>query len=172
MVGQRALDPRDLGHRLGLEPRDTLAVLALARPPATTSAFTARRVETLEDFATAQNIDGAEHGWPPGTADQHAEAWKLLRDFFMLWLALDGDRPVGMARAAAADGALMLIGGVTVRGERGRGVYRSLVEARWRAAVERGTPALVVAANDQSAPILRRLGFESVGAIEVWVDRL
>ena len=164
--------PRDIGPRLGLEHRETLDALVLTEPPATTSTLTVRRVETLEDFATAQNIDGAEHGWEPGTPEHHAESWERLKDFFLLWLALDGDRPVGMARAAAADGALMLIGGATLSAERGRGVYRSLVEARWHAAVERGTPALVVAANGQSGPILRGLGFASVGAIEVWDDRL
>lgn len=166
----RLSTPRDLGPRLGLTHRETLDALVLTHPPATSSEFTVRRVETLEDFATAQNIDGAEHGWEPGTPEHHAASWERLKDFFLLWLALDGDRPVGMARAAAADGALMLIGGATLSAERGRGVYRSLVEARWQAAVERGTPALVVAANGQSGPILRGLGFESVGEIELWDD--
>jgi hypothetical protein len=164
--------PVALGESLGLDRGETLTALTLTEQPPDGTEFTVRRVETLADFATAQNIDGAEYGLPPKSADEHAGSWERLRDTFMLWLAFEGDRPVGMARAAAANDALMLIGGTTVKDERGRGVYRSLVAARWHAAVEHGMPALVVAANAQSSPILQKLGFDSVGEIQTWDDRL
>jgi hypothetical protein len=164
--------PRGLGPTLRLEPGDRLTALVLTAPPAGVTDFAVRPVETLDDFASAQDIDAAANGWPLSTREAHAASWERVRDHFKLWLALDGDRPVGMARAAAANGALMLIGGATLPAEQGRGVYRALVEARWYAAVERRTPALVVAANSQSGPILERLGFRSVGAIQAWRDRL
>jgi hypothetical protein len=44
------------------------------------------------------------------------------------------------------------------------------VRARWDAAVERGTPALVVQAGRMSRPILDRLGFRTVCTIRALVD--
>lgn len=165
-------EPAALGPLLELERDDSLAALALTEKPPRAAGFTVRRVETLEDFAIAQNIDGAEYGLPARPPEEHAESWERLRGSFMLWLAFDGERPVGMARAGAAGDALMLIGGTTVPDARGRGVYRSLVAARWDAAAERGSPALVVTANDQSGPVLRGLGFGQIGEVQVWADRL
>lgn len=165
--------PPDLGERLGLEPGEILAALALTKEPEGAGTFAVHRVETLDDFIAAQAIDRVSSGHEPDEdRDRASRVWERLRDLFMLWLATDDGHPVGMGRAARADDALMLIGGATLPDERGRGVYRSLVHARWRAAVELGTPALVVAANTQSAPILERLGFERLGEIRTWIDRL
>ena len=57
---------------------------------------------------------------------------------------------------------MLLLGGASLPRVRGRGVYFSLVHARWRDAVARGTPRLVVQAGPMSRPILERLGFEQV----------
>lgn len=162
--------PRDLGPRLGLELDETLAALALTHEPAAPGGYTVREVTTLEDYTEAQNIDATVSGWPLATPERMAEMWAGTQ--FLIWLALDGDRPVGMARCAIAGHALMMIGGAVLPEARGRGVYRSLVAARWRTAVERGVPALVTTANSQSAPILRSVGFEELGSVEIWVDRL
>ena len=53
---------------------------------------------------------------------------------------------------------------------RGRGAYRALVDARWEAAAERGTPALVTQAGAMSKPILERLGFRGVCEITILLD--
>lgn len=75
---------------------------------------------------------------------------------------VDG-RVAGSANALLSERGLFLIGGATAPWARGTGVYRALVGARWRYAVDRGTPALTVhAIPDTSAPILRRVGFEDV----------
>ncbi|WP_181764162.1 GNAT family N-acetyltransferase [Streptomyces albidus (ex Kaewkla and Franco 2022)] len=55
-----------------------------------------------------------------------------------------------------------LSGGSTLRGWRGQGIYRALVARRAALAVEQGVPHLHVDATDESAPILRRLGFREV----------
>ncbi|MFI1092764.1 GNAT family N-acetyltransferase [Streptomyces sp. NPDC020917] len=55
-----------------------------------------------------------------------------------------------------------LWGGSTLAAWRGRGVYRALVAARARLAAARAVPYVQVDASDDSAPILRRLGFEAV----------
>ncbi|MFF3877444.1 GNAT family N-acetyltransferase [Streptomyces sp. NPDC001978] len=55
-----------------------------------------------------------------------------------------------------------LWGGSTLSVWRGRGIYRALVAARAGLAVDRGVRFLQVDASDDSAPILRRLGFHAV----------
>ena len=60
-----------------------------------------------------------------------------------------------------------MLGGAMLPEARGRGVYTSLVHARWAHAVERGAPRLVVSAGPMSAPILERLGFEPIGKVRL-----
>ncbi|WP_436847052.1 GNAT family N-acetyltransferase [Streptomyces atratus] len=55
-----------------------------------------------------------------------------------------------------------LWGGSTLSAWRGRGIYRALVAARAEIAAARGVSYLHVDASDDSAPILRRLGFHAV----------
>ncbi|MFD3684062.1 GNAT family N-acetyltransferase [Nocardiopsis sp. NPDC058631] len=55
-----------------------------------------------------------------------------------------------------------LWGGSTLPEWRGKGIYRSLVAARARIAAARGVRHLHVDASGDSAPVLRRLGFEGV----------
>lgn len=55
-----------------------------------------------------------------------------------------------------------LWGGSTLREWRGRGIYRALVATRANMAAARGVRYLHVDASDDSAPILRRLGFRAV----------
>lgn len=168
----RLTTPADLGPRLGLELDETLAALALTHAPSAAGDFTVREVVSVEDYTTAQNLDAVVNGWSVPPVERHAEMWSKAQTRFLMWLAFDGDRPVGMARCAIGERALMMIGGAVLPEARGRGVYRSLVAARWRTAAERGLGALVTTANHQSAPILRRVGFEQLGEVEIWVDRL
>jgi GNAT superfamily N-acetyltransferase len=55
-----------------------------------------------------------------------------------------------------------LAGGSTLEAWRGRGIYRALVAVRAQQAATRGTRYVMVDASDDSAPILRRLGFQAV----------
>jgi GNAT superfamily N-acetyltransferase len=55
-----------------------------------------------------------------------------------------------------------LWGGSTLAAWRGRGIYRALVAVRAQRAVANGVRYLEVDASDDSAPILRRLGFRAV----------
>ncbi|WP_406234667.1 GNAT family N-acetyltransferase [Nocardia sp. NBC_01009] len=66
-----------------------------------------------------------------------------------------------------------LWGGSTLPEWRGRGIYRALVAARAALAVARGVRFLQVDASDDSAPILRRLGFHAVTTTTpyVWSPR-
>jgi len=55
-----------------------------------------------------------------------------------------------------------LAGGSTLKTWRKHGIYRALVAVRARQAAARGTRYVLVDASDESAPILRRLGFKAV----------
>ena len=165
-------EPQDLGERLGLELRETLTVLALQKPPEAQVAHEIREVTTFDDYVAAQQIDAIANGWQVAEPEAYAEMWRVSLERFALWIAHDDGVPVGMARCAVAGNAFVMIGGSVLPEARGRGVYRSLVSARWAAARERGLDALVTSANSQSGPILARLDFERLGEIQVWSDDL
>ncbi|MFD5949213.1 GNAT family N-acetyltransferase [Streptomyces collinus] len=76
-------------------------------------------------------------------------------------VAMAGGEPVSAARMELVPGTPFagLWGGGTVQHWRGRGIYRTLVAHRARAAAARGYRYLQVDASSQSRPILERLGF-------------
>lgn len=119
----------------------------------------------------AAEIDAEVFDWAPITPAQAAhelaeidrglrtEQWSLLR-----MLALLGGRPVGTAGTTLAGDVARLWGGSVLAPDRGRGVYRALLDARLRwAAGEGATLALVKGRLATSAPVLRRAGFVSYG---------
>ena len=81
-------------------------------------------------------------------------------------------RVVGTAAAGLGAAGINLFGGSVLADARGRGVYRALTQARWELAVARGTPALTIQAGRMSRPIVERLGFRFIDAIDVYVDDL
>lgn len=175
--------PADIAEQLralGLEPdRDapTLNSMVLDEPPAGEAAAEVRRVETFDDFAVAMEIDMRSTNAPAPVRERRTamlpQIWETsLEQGAVHYLGFDDGRPVAMARGVYLDGAALLLGAATLPASRGRGVYVALVHARWREAVERGTPCLVVQAGPMSRPILERLGFRSLGEIALLVDRL
>jgi hypothetical protein len=183
-VGELATpdDIVDLLAAEGLVPDDDeplLTSLALERSPdGSPPSVEITRVETLDDFLAAQEIDLITVGVP---ADERARMlegnraqWDVVRDQGILqaYLARIDGRPVAFARAAYGAAGVALLGGGTLEAERGNGYYTALVHARWRDAVERGTPLLCTQAGAMSGPILEGLGFERLGKIRVLVDRL
>jgi hypothetical protein len=172
----------DLLAAEGLLPDDDeplLASLALERTPGgTPPPVEIIRVETLDDFLAAQEIDLITMGVAP---DERAEMlkgnrghWDSVRDEGILqaYLARVDGRPVAFARSAYGADGVALLGGGTLEADRGNGYYTALVHARWRDAVERGTPLLCTQAGAMSRPILEALGFERLGEIRVLVDHL
>lgn len=175
--------PDDLPEQLlalGLMPDDDapwLASMVLEHAPPGAPTAEVRRVETFEDFTTAMVID--MDAWPiPAPVRERRlakldELWATTQEQGAVHFLgyLDGE-PVAQARAFFLDDAALLLGGACLPRARGRGVYFSLVHARWREAVTRGTPRLVVQAGPMSRPILERLGFEKLGEIRLLVDKL
>jgi GNAT superfamily N-acetyltransferase len=181
-IGERS-GPPDLAERLerlGLEPDDPprMTTLTIASAPAGEPSVEVHRVESLADHVTALEIEWEAFDVP---AAERAErrvtagaAWpSIVADGrSTVFLAYVDGEPVGFGRVVHAPRAGLLLGGATLPEARGRGVYSSLVHARWRESVARGVPHLVVSAGPMSAPILERLGFRRLGGVRLLRDRL
>lgn len=176
--------PENLVERLialGMRPNDeppaeprARAMVMLEPPRAGPADVVARPARDFDEYRTGSEIVRAASGMRPLDA-VGVERLRLSYEGhlagrhtgFVAWV--DG-------AAAAAGGVLFtahaagLGGAGTLPEFRGRGAYTALVRARWDAAVERGTPALVIQAGAMSLPILERLGFQSVGDIEILLD--
>ena len=181
-VGERSTPPglaRQL-EELGLEGDDPgkLTTLTIARPPEGEPSVEMRKVESLDDYLTALEIDWAAFDVPSAQREERRiaarAAWPLIvaDGRQSVYLAYIDGKPVGFGRAVFAPWAALLLGGATVPEARGHGVYTSLVHARWQETVERGVPRIVVAAGPMSTPILERLGFEQLGRVRLLRDRL
>ncbi len=169
--------PPDLAEQLtarGLrEPADrggTLHALACVEPPAPGPAdVDVRLVTGYDDYLAAQEVMWRAFKTPP---ERRAQQEPHVRSEFesaqasgtpATFLASVDGKPAALGRSLYSDRGVFLIAGAVEEWARGRGVYRSLVRARWDDAVARGTPALVTEAMpDTSYPILKRLGFVDV----------
>jgi GNAT superfamily N-acetyltransferase len=177
--------PADLATRLlasGLKRSDdppTLTGMTCVEEPPRAPQVDVRSLDDLEDYLAAlEEVDwevwqiqaeerSARRETEIALFDEMAETGNVHH-----WAAwLDG-RLAGFARGIDMAGAVALYGGAVLPELRGRGAYRALVHTRWRHAVARGTPALVVQAGPMSAPVLDGLGFVRHGEIELYYDRL
>lgn len=164
-----------LGLRVPEDGSDTLDALLLADEPS----GVAEDVETHEVTTMSDFTDAAEVRWEAfqlgeeerehqrGFLAAHYEGYLRGKDRSMISVVATVDgRVAGAASAILSSHGLFLIGGATAPWARHRGVYRALVGARWRYAVDRGTPALAVhAIPDTSSPVLRGMGFVHVCAM-------
>jgi hypothetical protein len=177
-----------LGSRLeelGLGNRDTPgfesvenAMALVERPPgATPEDVEVTEVRSFEEFAASNRVtaevfemtqemrDDMEAGLPK-RYEEYTTPGSPLRQ---LNASIDG-RVVGTAAAGLGAAGINLFGGSVLADARGRGVYRALMLARWELAVAQRTPALTIQAGRMSRPIAERLGFQFIGAMDVYVD--
>ena len=156
------------GARAPGAPLDAeFTALATATAPPGVARVAVRRIESFDDYLVGLEIAlSAEQYTDDVRARRRREAkamWERRRSGpSMEWLASIDGEPVAHARAYPGPRGLLLDGGATLPSARGRGAYRALVAARWEEAVARGTPALVVQAQETSRSILERCGFEVV----------
>jgi hypothetical protein len=173
-----AAEPRELVDLLlqrGLvRDRDPFAVaLTLTtEPPPSPPDVVARRVETFEEFAAANEAQLTAFGASEEEAAEHrshlAERWRDSPTIMhAAWL--DG-AVISAGTCAPTPHGLLLYGGATRPEARRRGGYRALLRARWNDAVARGTPALFTQGGAMSRGILERLGFERVGHVHMLRD--
>ncbi|PAZ09136.1 GNAT family N-acetyltransferase [Streptomyces sp. SA15] len=165
--------PVDLGQRLRAagftpEPEETLMIGEVADLILDAEPPEGIRVLPVTDRAGVDLVADV-HEQAFGTDASRLRHQLLARltddpDTVVAVVALAGDTPVSAARMELVPGTRFagLWGGGTVEDWRGRGIYRSLVAHRARAAVGRGYRYLQVDASSQSRPILERLGFHAL----------
>lgn len=119
-------------------------------------------VDTFEDYYTT-----TVRGWASEVAE--ADSWRismreaLARGMHHYYLARLGGEPVGTAGMVVKARCVYLMGGNVLESHRGRGIYRALIDERLRDAADRGiTLAVTQAREATSAPILDKLGFETL----------
>jgi GNAT superfamily N-acetyltransferase len=167
---------------LGLVNEDTPGfeaienAMALVAEPAVELApgLEIRIAETWEDWRAGAEVVKTVFGMPEVSEENLRDRYEDYRaeNHGRSFVAFVDGRAVANSYAAFGDAGINLFGGAVLEEARGRGVYRSLVRARWDHAVERGTPALTVQAGRMSRPILERLGFEFIAPVRVFVDTL
>ena len=167
----------------GLVNTDTPGFEAVENGMALTSTPTGQPAEHVrigvvnewEEWAATGEVTREVFGLPEVPEEerrQRFEEYLAARHLGLSLFAAIGDRIVASAYGAFGTAGVNLFGASVAPEARGRGIYRSLVLARWDLAVERGTPALTVQAGRMSRPICERMGFSFVEAVRVFVDDL
>jgi GNAT superfamily N-acetyltransferase len=160
------------------EPEPFLRAMILDAKPPEVAGVEVRRVDNVEDFRKAVELQCDSFGVPPEERREalaHAPArWEEIDvELSPRYLAYREGRAVGMAGMERLEtGQAFLLSGCVVEEARGRGVYRALLHRRFADAEERGWLPLVVQAGQMSAPILERCAFETVGRIELVEDHV
>ncbi|MFI6250272.1 GNAT family N-acetyltransferase [Streptomyces sp. NPDC051016] len=167
-------DPADLPDRLRAagfvpEPQETVVIAPVADlavpTPAPPPQVTLRQVADDADLdriaALETAVWGADMTW---IAEYLRGRLAVDPDGTEIYVAEASGELVSAAWVAFRPGTdfAMLLGGSTLAAWRGRGVYRALVALRATRAAARSTAYLLVEASDDSAPILKRLGFTAV----------
>jgi hypothetical protein len=151
----------------------TVALVLRERPPPAAAGIVARRVETFEEYAAANEAQWQAFETPDDEVDEARalllQRWQEETPVIMHAAWLNGEL-VSAGTCAPTPHGLLLYGGATVSRARGHGAYRALLRARWDEAVARGTPALITQGGSMSRPILERVGFEPVGHVHVLLD--
>ena len=147
------------GRGMAIAPEDWITTAAPAQ--VTVESITP---ETIDDFLAASDA-GWERTVPvadqAARRDDHVRA--LATGRFHMFVARRGGALAGSATYITKARSAFLVGGVVLAEHRGGGVYRSLLDERLRRVSVLGLPLAVTHAREStSAPILERLGFETV----------
>lgn len=167
--------PADLTTRLraaGFTPEDTETVVIgrteqMAAEPVLAAGIELREVTADEDMraiaAMESEVWGQDFGWLAD--DLIARIAAAPRDIVVFAaVGQETGQVVSAAWLVFLPGTEFagLWGGSTLAAWRKRGIYRALISVRAQRAAARGVRYLEVDASDNSAPILRRLGFRAV----------
>lgn len=175
MVGP-GTKPDDLADRLARRGLQRSKSLGMARStsntaPENTGAVTVDEVSSVnvDDFTRVM-----AEGWQMDAAPLDALHRRMLADPARrnhLFIARHEGVAAAVAGYVALERSAYLIGAVALPPFRGCGLYRALVNTRLRHAEARGIAlATSVARAETSAPILARLGFETVCSIAVFMN--
>lgn len=166
--------PVDLSERLarrGLRQSEVLGMLreTSAAPLVPEGAIT---VEEVDELTVAEYSRTMAAGWEMDPAPLEVLNRSVLAHperRHRLFLARYRGAPAGTAGLVTFERSVYLLGGVVLPAFRQRGLYRALVASRLRYAAERRIPfATSHARADTSAPLLARLGFETLCRFRVF----
>jgi hypothetical protein len=176
-VGSAAQPPElvDLLLARGMVPDEdpfAVALVLTCEPPPPAAGAVVSRVETLEEYIAAKEVQiAAFHPPAARVAEERANVaarWAATPD--LVHVVRLENKIVCAGSCSPTPYGLVLFGGATVPQARGRGAYRALIHARWTEAITLGTPTLLTQAGAMSRPILQRLGFEAVGHVHMLLD--
>ena len=128
----------------------------------------------IESFRAADAVNAEAFGDSPresGAQERRRVQQLEAGNRRVLLVTVDGE-PAGSAGMTLFPPVGAIINGGAVRPKfRGRGIYRAMVAARLAIAREAGVAGLVVWGGPMSAPILRKLGFGTVGWRKFYLDQ-
>jgi len=127
----------------------------------------------LADAVNAEAFGDSERGVTPEqvAAQERRRQDQLTARNRRVVLATIDTEPAGSAGLTLYPPAGAIINGGAVREKfRGRGVYRAMVAVRLDMAREAGAPGIAVWGGPMSAPILDKLGFQTVGWRKFYLD--
>ena len=106
----------------------------------------------------------------PEQLERRRAAQRAAGNRFVLLATVDGE-PAGTAGLTLRPPGGAILNGGAVRAKfRGRGVYRAMVAARLDIVRRAGLPGVSVWGGDMSGPILKKLGFVTVGWRKFYLD--
>jgi GNAT superfamily N-acetyltransferase len=173
-------EPADLPDRLRAagfvpEPAETVVVAlttAIATEPVLPGGVVLRQVTAEEDMrrigAMESEVWQTDRDWHSGRLIREVTA---TPEEYLVLTAEAAGRVVAAGFLEMRPGSSFagLWGGAALREWRGRGIYRALVARRAQLAAARGVRYLQVDASSDSAPILRRLGFQPLATTTPYV---
>jgi ribosomal protein S18 acetylase RimI-like enzyme len=173
-------EPADLPDRLraaGFVPEDPETVVvapagAIAAEPVLPDGVVLRQVTADADMhrigAMESEVWQTDRDWTAGHLIREVAA---APDDYIVLAAEAAGRVVSAGWLEMRPGSDFagLWGGATLREWRGRGIYRALVARRAQLAAARAVRYLQVDASSDSAPILRRLGFQALAVTTPYV---
>jgi hypothetical protein len=175
-------EPADLTARLraaGFVPQEEVTVLIgltaeLATTPVLPGGVMLRWVTADDDMRRIAGLQSAVWGQDWNWLGEHLIRRIAAAPQDIAIVAAEADGEVVSAAwvtffQPGTDSFARLLGGSTLPQWRGRGIYRALVAARALRAAARSVRYLQVDASEDSAPILRRLGFRAVTTTTVYV---
>jgi hypothetical protein len=118
-------------------------------------------IEQLEDVASIERqVLGGDFSWLVKRLGDHMK----VPDYLSVYVAYQNDEPAstGWIYFNRNSQFASLYGGATVSEKQGQDLYRSVVEARIREALQRGYRFITTGASAMSLPILLRMGFEQL----------
>jgi GNAT superfamily N-acetyltransferase len=165
-------EPADFGATLeahGFEPSDGRGMAIapadwVSAPRPAGVIVEASTPETIDDFLAVFEAGWGEHARvadPAARRDDHVRA--LATGRFHMFVARRGGVLAGSAGFITKARSAFLVAGVVLPEHRGAGIYRALLDERLRRIAGLGLPLAITHAREStSAPILERLGFETV----------